>query len=129
MTLEPFLTISPSFVTGVLVGGVIGGVLGVLLTRPREETKISYEQRGWILKDLVKVETQIIRWLGITVSTNTKKDKVAQRVDMETIGGLRREAEIFTHRVLRFLPFTNGLRKLFGRYRFSTSAYCPPAHD
>jgi hypothetical protein len=110
--LEPILTISASFVTGAIVGGVIGGILGAHLMRPREETETSYEQRGFIFKDLVKVETRTIKCRGVTLSKNIEEHKVAQKVDMETVRGLRREAETLAHHVLRFLP--NPVRMLLG---------------
>jgi hypothetical protein len=110
--LEPFLTVSASFITGTIFGGVIGGVLVARLMKPREEAKTSYEQHGWIFKDLLKIETRTIVWKGVTISKHIEKQKVAQKVDMETVRGLRHEAEIFTHHVFRFL--VNPVRMLLG---------------
>ena len=113
MILESFVISPASFVSGVLFGGAVGVFFGTHLARPPEDTKISNEQRGWIFKDL-KVETRTVKSRGMTISTSVEERKVAQKVDMKTVREMTREAASFTQHVLRFLPLTNGLRKLLG---------------
>jgi len=114
VNLEPHFLISASFIAGVLIGGTVGWISGAHFAGPREETEISYEQRGWIFRTWSKVTKRRIKYNGITISENVQERKVRQHVDMDTVVGLRREAETFAHRVLRFRPLSTVLRKLLG---------------
>jgi hypothetical protein len=102
---DPLFTLLIGFV----LGGALGWGLGAHVTRPREETKTTYRQRGWIFKKLWEVETRKIKYRGHTIAATTEEHLVAQKVDVAAVKGIRQETEGFAHGIIGV-----ALRKLLG---------------